>query len=115
MRKKQNLKVRQHIPATSTAPHTSLMLEQRVREHSVVQEVIRLFDARIVSIEQTKTNEGARRPAAQQQALCFSSPQESLSNNKSSQAPSSDQVRSLLPEKTVSVFLASKSSKNDAR
>jgi hypothetical protein len=115
MRKKQNLKARQHIPATSTAPNTSLVLEQQVREHPVVQEVIRLFDARIVSIEQTKANEGARRPAAQQQALCFSSQQESLSNNNSSQAPSSDQVLSLLQENTVSVLLASKLSKNDAR
>jgi hypothetical protein len=115
MRKKQDLKARQHVPATSTAPHASPMLEQQVREHPVVQEVIRLFDARIVSIEQTNANEEARRPAAQQQALCFSSQQESPSNNTSSQTPSSDQVRSLLPEKTISVFLASKLSKNDAR
>lgn len=115
MRKKQNFKARQHISATSTAPNNSPVLEQQVREHPVVQEVIRLFDARIVSIEQTKANEGARRPEAQQQAWCFSSQQESLSNNNSSQAPSSDQVRSLLQENTVSAFLASQLSKNDAR
>jgi hypothetical protein len=73
MRRKQELKARQHIAATLTAPSTSPVLEQQVREHPVVQEVIRLFYARIVSIEQTRANEGNRSPEAKQQKLCFSS------------------------------------------
>ncbi len=45
MRRKQNLRVRQGTPTTSTALGATEALEQQVREYPVVQEVIRLFDA----------------------------------------------------------------------
>ena len=73
MRRKQNLKVRQDRPTPSTAHSATEALEQQVRAHPVVQEVMRLFDARIVAIERTGTSDGAGRPALEQQALCFSS------------------------------------------
>jgi hypothetical protein len=71
MRRKQNLDVRQDVPAPSTALRVTEALEQQVRAHPVVQEAMRLFDARIVAITQ-----GAERPAGEQQQLCFSSPGE---------------------------------------
>jgi hypothetical protein len=73
MRKKQDLKVRQRTPTISIAPSTSEALEQQVREHPVVQEVIRLFDARIVAITRARASKGDEHPAVEQQVLCFSS------------------------------------------
>ncbi len=73
MRRKQNLKVRQDVPTPSAALSATEALEQQVRAHPVVQEVMRLFDARIVAIERTGTSEGAGRVAVEQQVLCFSS------------------------------------------
>ncbi len=72
MRRKQNLKVRQDIPTTSTALSATEAIEQQVRAHQVVQEVMRLFNARIVAIERARASEGDGRPA-EQQMLCFSS------------------------------------------
>jgi hypothetical protein len=71
MRRKQNRGVRQDISTPSTALRATEALEQQVRAHPVVQEAMRLFDARIVAI----TQEGER-PAGEQQQLCFSSPGE---------------------------------------
>ncbi len=73
MRRKQNLKVRQDVPTPSTALSATEALEQQVRANPLVQEVIRLFDARIVTIERTGTSDGAGRSASERQALCFSS------------------------------------------
>jgi len=73
MRRKQNLKVRQDVPPPSTALSATEALEQQVRAHPVVQEVMRLFDARLVAIERTGINEAAERLVVEQQALCFSS------------------------------------------
>ena len=73
MPNKQDLKVRQRTATTSIAPSSSKALEQQVREHPVVQEVIRLFDAHIVAIAQAGANEGDGRPAVEQQVLCCSS------------------------------------------
>src|SRR5438309_684080 len=73
MHRKQNLKVRQDVLTPSTTLSTTEALEQQVRAHLVVQEVMRLFDARIVAIERTGTSDGAGRPALEQKALCFSS------------------------------------------
>ncbi len=76
MSNKQDLKVRrQRTATTSVAPSSSEALEQQVREHPVVQEVIRLFDARIVAIKLAGASEGDGRPAMEQQVLCFSSPE----------------------------------------
>ena len=50
MRRKQNLKVRQDALTSSTALSATEALEQQVRAHPVVQEVMRLFDARLVAI-----------------------------------------------------------------
>ena len=71
MRRKQNRGVRQDISTPSTALRATEALEQQVRAHPVVQEAMRLFDARIVAITQ-----GAERPAGEQQQLRFSSPGE---------------------------------------
>lgn len=73
MRRKQNLKVRQDVLAPSTALSTTEALEQQVRAHPVVQEVMRLFDARLVAVERTGISEAAERLVVEQQALCFSS------------------------------------------
>ena len=73
MRRKQNLKVRQDVPTPSTALRATEALEQQVRAHPVVKEVMRLFDARIIAIERAGASEGDERPAVEQQALCFSS------------------------------------------
>ncbi len=73
MRRKQNLKVQQDALTPSTALSTTEALEQQVRAHPVVQEVMRLFDARLVAIERTGINEAAERLVVEQQALCFSS------------------------------------------
>jgi len=73
MRNKQGLKVRRPTPTILVAPSSSEALEQQVREHPVVQEVMRLFNARIVAIVRTGASEGDRRPAVEQQPLCFSS------------------------------------------
>ena len=73
MRRKQNLTVRQDVLTPSTALSATEALEQQVRAHQVVKEVMRLFDARIVAIERTGTREAAERPVVEQQALCFSS------------------------------------------
>ncbi len=73
MRRKKNFKVWQERPTPSTAHSAIEALEQQVRAHPVVQEVMRLFDARIVAIERTGTSDGAGRPALEQKALCFSS------------------------------------------
>ena len=53
MRRKQNLKVRQDVLTPSAALSTTEALEQQVRAHPVVQEAIRLFDARLVTVERT--------------------------------------------------------------
>ena len=73
MRRKQNLKVRQDIPTPSTALSATEALEQQVRAHPVVQEVMRLFDARIVAITLVGASEGDGRPEVEQQVLCCSS------------------------------------------
>ncbi len=74
MSRKQNLKVRQDIPTTSNALSATEALEQQVRAHPVVQEVMRLFDARIVAIMPTGARVGdGRFSAVEQQTLCFSS------------------------------------------
>ncbi len=75
MRNKQDLKVRQRTSTISVGPRSSEALEQQVREHPVVQEVVRLFDARIVAIVRAGASEGDGGPAVKQQVLCFS-PQE---------------------------------------
>lgn len=72
MHRKQNLKVRQDMPATAAALSATEALEQQARAHPVVQEVMRLFHARIVTIERTAASEGAGCPAVEQQVLCFS-------------------------------------------
>jgi hypothetical protein len=71
MRRKQNLKVRQDVPTPSIALSASEALEQQVLSHPVVQEVIRLFSARIVSIVPTGASEGDGRPEGEQQVLSF--------------------------------------------
>lgn len=71
MRRKQNLNVRQVVPTPSTALSATEALEQQVRAHPVVQEVMRLFDARIVAIERTGTSDETEHPAVEQQVLCF--------------------------------------------
>ena len=73
MRRKQNLKVRQDIPTPSTALSATEALEQQVQAHSVVQEVMRLFDVRIVAITLVGASEGDGRSAGEQQVLCCSS------------------------------------------
>ena len=73
MRRKQNLKVRQDVLTPSAALSTTEALEQQVRAHPVVQEAMRLFDARLVAIERTGTGEAVERPVVEQRALCFSS------------------------------------------
>ena len=73
MRRKQNLKVRQDVPPPSTALSATEALEQQMRAHPVVQEAMRLFDARIVAITRAGASEGDGRPAGEQQVLCFSS------------------------------------------
>jgi len=73
MRRKQNRNMRQDTPPPSTALSTTEALEQEVRAHPVVQEVMHLFDARIVGIRRTGTSGGAERLVVEQQALCFSS------------------------------------------
>jgi lipopolysaccharide biosynthesis regulator YciM len=73
MRRKQNLKVRQDVLTPSAALSTTEALEQQVRAHPVVQEVMRIFDARIVAVERNRTSEAAERLVVEQQALCFSS------------------------------------------
>jgi hypothetical protein len=76
MRRKQNLKGRQRIPTTSVRPSSPEVLEQQVREHPVVQEVMRLFDARIVAITWAGASEGNGHLAVEQQLLCCSSQEE---------------------------------------
>ncbi len=73
MRRKQNFQVRQDVPTPSTALRATEALEQQARAHPVVQEVMRLFDARIVAITRVGASEGNGRPAGEQQVLCFSS------------------------------------------
>jgi len=73
MRRKQNLKVRQDALTVSPVLSASETLEQQVRAHPVVQETMRLFDARIVAITRAETHVGTERPAVEQQALCFPS------------------------------------------
>ena len=73
MRKKQNLKGRQRTPTTVIPSRSSAVLEQQVRENPVVQEAIRLFDARIIAIERVGANEADRLPIVEQPALGFSS------------------------------------------
>ncbi len=60
MPKKQNLKVQQGVPAPSTALRVTEALEQQVRAHPVVQEAMRLFDARIVAVSSRATRETPR-------------------------------------------------------
>jgi hypothetical protein len=74
MRKKRDLKTRQRTPTTSIAASTSEAIEQQVREHPVVQEAMRLFDAHIVAITRVGINEGAGRQAVEQLELGFTSP-----------------------------------------
>ena len=69
MRRKQNLKVRQDMPITSATLSATEALEQQVRSHPVVQEVMRLFNARIAAITQAGVNEGDERPAVEQPML----------------------------------------------
>jgi hypothetical protein len=73
MRKKQDLKGGQRAATTSIAPSTSEALEQQVREHPVVQEVIRLFDARIVAIMRAGASEVDEHSVVEQQMFCFTS------------------------------------------
>ena len=73
MCRKQNRNVRHGI---STALGATEALEQQVRTHPVVQEVMRLFDARLIAITRTETHEGAERPAGEPQERCFSSQRE---------------------------------------
>jgi len=74
MRRKQNRNVRQDRPTSSTALSATKALEQQVREHLVVQEVICLFDARIVAITLVGASvEDGRPSAVEQKMLCFSS------------------------------------------
>lgn len=73
MRGKQNLKVRQDVSAPSTNLSAAEALEQQMRAHPVVQEVMRLFDARIVTITRAGAGEGDSCPAVEQQVLYFSS------------------------------------------
>jgi hypothetical protein len=72
MRRKQKRNARQNVPTLSAALGATEALEQQVRAHLVVQEVVRLFDARIVSITRTRTSEAAERLGVEQQVLCFS-------------------------------------------
>jgi hypothetical protein len=58
MRRKQNRGVRQDISTPSTALRATEALEQQVRAHPVVQEAMRLFDARIVAITQGEAGRG---------------------------------------------------------
>jgi hypothetical protein len=74
IRKKRDLKMRQRTPTTAIAAGTSEAIEQQVREHPVVQEVMRTFDAHIVAITRVGVHEGAGRPAVEQQVLWFTSP-----------------------------------------
>ena len=71
MRRKQNLQVRQDRPTPSTALSATEALEQQVRAHPVVQEVMRLFDARIVAITRVGAGEDAGRTTVEQPVLCF--------------------------------------------
>ena len=71
MRNKRNLKVRQRTPTTLVASSTSEVLEQQVREHPVVQEVVRLFDAHIVAIARVGASAGDERAVVEQQVFCF--------------------------------------------
>jgi len=74
MRRKQNLKVQQDTPTLSTTLSATEALEQQMREHPVVQEALRLFDARIIAITPTRARVGdGRFSAVEQQTLCFSS------------------------------------------
>ena len=73
MRRKQNLKVRQDVLTPSAALSTTEALEQQVRAHPVVQEAIRLFDARLVTVERTGASKAAECLVIEQQALYFSS------------------------------------------
>jgi hypothetical protein len=71
---KQNLTVRQDVLTPSTALSATEALEQQVRAHPVVQEVMRLFDARLVAITPIGARVGdGRFLAVEQQTLCFSS------------------------------------------
>ena len=69
MRRKQNLTARQDVLTPSTALSATEALEQQVRAHPVVQEVMRLFDARLVAITQSGVNEGDKHPAVEQPTL----------------------------------------------
>jgi lipopolysaccharide biosynthesis regulator YciM len=60
MRRKQNLDVRQDVPASSTALQATETLEQQVRAHPVVREAMRLFDARLVAVSSCATRETPR-------------------------------------------------------
>ena len=73
MRKKQNLKGRQCSPTTVIPSRSSAALEKQVRENPVVQEVMRLFDARIIAVERVGSSEADRLPIVEQPALGFSS------------------------------------------
>ena len=55
MRRKQNLDVRQDVPASSTAHRATETLEQQVRAYPVVREAMRLFDARLVAVSTRAT------------------------------------------------------------
>lgn len=67
--------MRQIMPTTSTSSSATKALEQQVRAHPVVQEVMHLFDARIVAITWSRANEDNRHLAIGQQLLGFSSPE----------------------------------------
>jgi hypothetical protein len=66
MRKKQGHKVRQRTPATMVAPISSKVLEQKVLKNPVVQEVMRLFDARLGDVVWTGAREGKEYKAVEQ-------------------------------------------------
>lgn len=57
MRSKQNLTGQQRISIISVSLSSSKSLEEQVREHPVVLEVMRLFDARIVAITRNRVSE----------------------------------------------------------
>ena len=73
MRKKQDIKGRQRTPTTVIPSRSSAALEKQVRENPVVQEAMRLFNARVTAIARTEANEVDRCLEVEQPALFFSS------------------------------------------
>jgi hypothetical protein len=64
---------RKRASTISVGPSSSEALEQQVREHPVVQEAIRLFDAHIVAIMRVGASEVDEHSVVEQQMFCFTS------------------------------------------